>query len=147
WLRVSATGGEHGHRRGAHRTTLSLAEPLRRASNRHHPPRASRPRHRPERGPVVCQNPVAKTGRWPSGVRAKGAMSLVLALLGALRASLRTCPDLAPENVALRQQLVLLRRRSKQRNRPGEDVLRAVEIRPCSPDAISNARRVAELNC
>jgi len=37
-------------------------------------------------------------------------MSLVLALLGALRASLRTRTDLAFENLALRQQLVLLRR-------------------------------------
>ncbi len=41
-------------------------------------------------------------------------MSLVLALLGALRASLRTRTDLALENLALRQQLVLLRRRSKR---------------------------------
>jgi hypothetical protein len=38
------------------------------------------------------------------------AMSLVFALLGALRASLRTRTDLALENLALRQQLVLLRR-------------------------------------
>src|SRR5713226_5889634 len=37
-------------------------------------------------------------------------MSLVIALLGALRASLRTRTDLALENLALRQQLVLLRR-------------------------------------
>ena len=35
-------------------------------------------------------------------------MSLVFALLGALRASLRTRTDLALENLALRQQLVLL---------------------------------------
>jgi len=41
-------------------------------------------------------------------------MSLVIALLGALRASLRTRTDLALENLALRQQLVLLRRRSKR---------------------------------
>jgi hypothetical protein len=41
-------------------------------------------------------------------------MSLVFALLGALRASLRTRTDLALENLALRQQLVLLRRRSKR---------------------------------
>jgi hypothetical protein len=41
-------------------------------------------------------------------------MSLVLALSGALRASLRTRTDLALENLALRQQLVLLRRRSKR---------------------------------
>ncbi len=41
-------------------------------------------------------------------------MSLVLALLGALRTSLRTRTDLAFENLALRQQLVLLRRRWKR---------------------------------
>ncbi len=41
-------------------------------------------------------------------------MSLVLALLGALRASVRTRTNLALENLALRQQLVLLRRRSKR---------------------------------
>jgi putative transposase len=41
-------------------------------------------------------------------------MSFVLALLGALRASLRTRTDLALENLALRQQLALLRRRSKR---------------------------------
>src|SRR5258707_1500818 len=41
-------------------------------------------------------------------------MSLAIALLGALRASLKTRTDLALENLALRQQLVLLRRRSKQ---------------------------------
>jgi putative transposase len=62
--------------------------------------------------PVVCQNSVPKTGRWPSGLEQGSAMSLVLALLGALRASLRTRSDLALENLALRQQLVLLRRLS-----------------------------------
>jgi hypothetical protein len=41
-------------------------------------------------------------------------MSLVLALLSALRAALRTHADLTLENLALRQQLVLLRRRSKR---------------------------------
>src|SRR5215471_14001345 len=41
-------------------------------------------------------------------------MSLVLALLGALCAPLRTRSDLALENLTLRQQLVLIRRRSKQ---------------------------------
>ncbi len=41
-------------------------------------------------------------------------MSLVIALLGALRASLRTRTDLPLENLALRQKLVLLRRRSKR---------------------------------
>jgi hypothetical protein len=39
-------------------------------------------------------------------------MSLGIPLLGALRASLRTGTDLALENLALRQQLVLLHRRS-----------------------------------
>jgi len=41
-------------------------------------------------------------------------MSLALALLGALRAALRNCTDLALENLALRQQLALLGRRSKR---------------------------------
>src|SRR2546422_8644559 len=41
-------------------------------------------------------------------------MSLVLALLGAARAALRSHADLALENLALRQQLALLRRRSKR---------------------------------
>ena len=41
-------------------------------------------------------------------------MSLALALLGALRAALRTRTDLALENLALRQQLALLSRRSKR---------------------------------
>ena len=39
-------------------------------------------------------------------------MSLVLALLGAMRAAFRTRAALALENLALRQQLALLRRRS-----------------------------------
>ncbi len=41
-------------------------------------------------------------------------MSIVLALLGALRAALRTRADLALENLALRQQLALLCRGSKR---------------------------------
>ena len=41
-------------------------------------------------------------------------MSLVFVLLGALRAALRTRTDLTLENLALRQQLALLRRRSKR---------------------------------
>src|SRR5438132_10497606 len=41
-------------------------------------------------------------------------MYLVLALLGALRAALRLQADLALENLALRQQLALLRRRSER---------------------------------
>ena len=43
-----------------------------------------------------------------------GAMSLLLPLLGALRAVVRTQRNLALENLALRQQLALLRRRSKR---------------------------------
>src|SRR5882762_7518466 len=41
-------------------------------------------------------------------------MSLALALLGALRAALRSRTDLALENLALRQQLAVLSRRSKR---------------------------------
>ena len=41
-------------------------------------------------------------------------MSVILALLGALRAALRTRTDFTLENLALRQQLALLRRRSKR---------------------------------
>jgi len=41
-------------------------------------------------------------------------MSLVLAVLGAARAAFRTRADLALENLALRQQLALLRHRSKR---------------------------------
>ena len=41
-------------------------------------------------------------------------MSIVLALLGALRAALRTCTNLTLENLALRQQLALLRHGSKR---------------------------------
>src|SRR5689334_19506244 len=41
-------------------------------------------------------------------------MALVLALLGALRAALRSRTDLTLENLALRQQLALLRPRSKR---------------------------------
>ena len=41
-------------------------------------------------------------------------MSLLLPLLGALRAAVSTHWNLALENLALRQQLALLRRRSKR---------------------------------
>src|SRR5713226_4522288 len=41
-------------------------------------------------------------------------MSLVLALLGALRAALRNHTDRTLENLALRQQLALLRRQSRR---------------------------------
>ena len=63
---------------------------------------------------VVCQKSVLETGRWASGVRAMKAMSFVLALLGTLHATLKTRTDLTLENLALRQQLALLRRRSKR---------------------------------
>jgi putative transposase len=36
--RVSTTGEEHRHRRGSHHTALAVAEPLRRACDRHDPP-------------------------------------------------------------------------------------------------------------
>src|SRR5207245_7630725 len=65
------------------------------------------------RATVPCQNSVP-AGRWATVMRARSAMSLVLALLSALRAALRTRTDLTLENLALRQQLALLRRRSKQ---------------------------------
>ena len=54
------------------------------------------------------------TGRAVGIERRWSAMSLVLALLGAARAALRTHTNLALENLALRQQLALLRHRSKR---------------------------------
>src|ERR1700682_2844711 len=54
------------------------------------------------------------TGRAVGIERRWSAMSLVLALLGAARATLSTHPTLALENLALRQQLALLRHRSKR---------------------------------
>ncbi len=74
-------------------------------------PRAPKPRPRP---PVVCQILFQRLDDGPVGCEQGSAMSLVLALWSALRASLRTRTDLALENLALpRQQLVLLRRPSK----------------------------------
>src|SRR6266566_7148804 len=66
-------------------------------------------------GGVVCQNRSARGlddqeragPLWP-------AMSLVLALFGAVRATFQTHGNLALENLALRQQLALLRRESKR---------------------------------
>src|ERR1700682_2225595 len=54
------------------------------------------------------------TGRAVGIERRWSAMSLVLALLGAARATLSTHTNLALENLALRQQLALLRHRSKR---------------------------------
>ncbi len=72
----------------------------------------------------------------PAACEPGRAVSLVLALLGALRASPRTRTDLALENLALRQQLVLLacaspeffRARTIDVSAGGEDA-RAVMIR------------------
>src|SRR5713226_5455561 len=50
--------------------------------------------------PVVCQNPVTRLDDTPAACEPGGAMSLVIALLGALRASLKTRTDLALENLA-----------------------------------------------
>jgi putative transposase len=50
----------------------------------------------------------------PAACEPWAAISLALALLGALRAALRTRTDLALENLALRKQLALLSRRSKR---------------------------------
>ena len=67
--------------------------------------------------PALVQ-PFAKTRSWhwtSVGIERRwSAMSLVLALLGAARAALRTHTNLALENLALRQQLALLRHRSKR---------------------------------
>src|SRR5262249_26243591 len=63
-----------------------------------------------------CRLPKSCRKDWTMAQRraSQRTMSLVFALLGALRASLRTRTELALENLALRQQLVLLRRRSKR---------------------------------
>src|SRR5256885_6035130 len=64
--------------------------------------------------PVVGQNIGRCAGRGSPVKRACVAMSLLLALLGTLRAALKGRTDLVLENLALRQQLALLRRRSKR---------------------------------
>src|SRR5260370_20124409 len=63
---------------------------------------------------VVCQNSILRLDDGPAACEPWRAMSLVLALLGALRAALRSRTDLTLENLALRQQLALLRRQSKR---------------------------------
>src|SRR2546428_9435157 len=68
----------------------------------------------PLKGPVVCQNRSPRLDDGPAPCEPWTAMSLALALLGALRAALRNRTDLALENLALRQQLALLGRRSKR---------------------------------
>src|SRR3989454_94732 len=66
------------------------------------------------REPVVGQNSVATLDSGRQGSEAGRQMPLVLALLGALRAALGARSDLVLENLALRQQLALLRRRAKR---------------------------------
>src|SRR5438445_5912186 len=63
---------------------------------------------------VVCQNRSPRLDDGSAACEPWTAMSLALALWGALRAALRPRTDLALENLALRQQLALLRRRSKR---------------------------------
>src|SRR5499427_7965726 len=63
--------------------------------------------------PVVGQNSITRLDE-ELAQSDVGAMSLLLPLLGALRAAVRTHRNLALENLALRQQLALLRRRSKR---------------------------------
>src|SRR6266850_8056023 len=65
-------------------------------------------------GAVVGQNIGRHAGRGSPVKPACAAMSLVLALLGTLRAALKARTDLVLENLALRQQLALLLRRSKR---------------------------------
>src|SRR5207302_4726945 len=62
----------------------------------------------------LAKNICRHAGRGSPVKRACVAMSLVLALLGTLRAALKARTDLVLENLALRQQLALLRRRSKR---------------------------------
>src|SRR3989454_2497098 len=68
----------------------------------------------PLSAPVVGQNSVATLDSGRQGSEAGRQMPLVLALLGALRAALGARSDLVLENLALRQQLALLRRRAKR---------------------------------
>src|SRR5258708_9249254 len=64
--------------------------------------------------PVVGQYRYPRVDDGPAACEPWTAMSLAFALLGALRAALRNRSDLALENLALRQQLALLGRRSKR---------------------------------
>src|SRR5712664_4276293 len=64
--------------------------------------------------PVVGQNSVATLDSGRQRSEAGRQMPLVFALLGALSAALGARSDLVLENLALRQQLALLRRRAKR---------------------------------
>src|SRR5882724_1878459 len=65
-----------------------------------------------ERSPVVGQNSVATLDSGRQRSEAGRQMPLVFALLGALSAALGARSDFVLENLALRQQLALLRRRA-----------------------------------
>src|SRR5882724_10075934 len=65
-----------------------------------------------ERSPVVGQNSVATLDSGRQRSEAGRQMPLVFALLGALSAALGARSDFVPENLALRQQLALLRGRA-----------------------------------
>src|SRR3989454_2258691 len=62
----------------------------------------------------LAKNSAATLDSGRQGSEAGRQMPLVLALLGALRAALGARSDLVLENLALRQQLALLRRRAKR---------------------------------
>jgi hypothetical protein len=72
--------------------------------------------YRKVRPRVPCRWPKYRSRRWTwvAGQASLRSKSLVLALLGTLRAALKARTDLVLENLALRQQLALLRRRSKR---------------------------------
>ncbi len=67
-------------------------------------------------------------------------MFLVLAFLGAVRAAFRTHTDLALENLALRQQLALLRHRSKRPKFAALDRAFGVWLSQTAPTASSSTR-------
>src|SRR2546427_1797869 len=79
-----------------------------------HHPRLEERRRVDLADPVVCQNRSPRLDDGSAACEPWTAMFLALALWSALRAALRTRADLALENLALRQQLALLRRRSKR---------------------------------
>ena len=64
---------------------------------------------------TACRWPKYRSLRW-TWVAGQASLrsNLVLALLGTLRAALKARTDLVLENLGLRQQLSLLRRRSKR---------------------------------
>src|SRR6266850_7064037 len=85
----------------------------------------------PELHPVVGQNIGRHAGRRSPVKRACVTMSLVLALLGTLRAALKARTDLVPENLALRQAA-----------RPAPPPLQATSGRPPRPRLLDVALAV-----